>query len=80
MKTFKQIKESQLEDLQEGKNEIDQLRKMLKMTKDLMKEVEVLFDRGNTPDLQDQIIRMDKNMMDMRDVIRKAGKITGHRI
>lgn len=62
-------------DMHEGKAEAKQLKKMLGMTKALMKEIDVLDKGEDGADLHDQILMMDKHMTAMRDVILKASKV-----
>jgi hypothetical protein len=60
--------------LNEGKAQANILKKMLGMTKALMKEVDNLskIDDG---DLHDQITNMDHFSKNMRDVILRASKV-----
>jgi hypothetical protein len=67
MKNFK--------DIREGKAEAAVLKKMLGMTKALMKEVDNLDKGEDGADLHDQIVSMDKSAIALRDTILKAAKV-----
>jgi acetone carboxylase gamma subunit len=63
------------EDLQEGKVEGKHLKKMMSLTKDLMREIQALTKGEDAPDLHDQIITMENHAQGLRDVIMRAGRV-----
>ena len=64
------------ENLQEDtKGSLKHLKKMMSLTKDLMREINALEKTDEDLDLHDQITTMQKNVTSMRDVIIRSGKI-----
>jgi len=62
--------------LVEGKYEAQQLKKLLGMTKTMMKEVDTLYKKGEDKyDIVDQITTMNDSLIKLRDSILRAAKV-----
>jgi hypothetical protein len=62
--------------LNEGKYEAQQLKKLLGMTKSMMKEVDTLYKKGEDKyDIIDQITGMNQSLVKLRDSILRASKV-----
>ncbi len=62
--------------LVEGKYEAQQLKKLLGMTKAMMKEVDTLYKKGEDKyDIVDQITTMNDSLIKLRDSILRAAKV-----
>ena len=60
---------------EDTKGSLKHLKKMMSLTKDLMREINALEKTDEDLDLHDQITTMQKNVTSMRDVITRSGKI-----
>jgi len=73
MINFKDLREEEL--MEDTKGSLKHLKKMMSLTKDLMREINALEKTDEDLDLHDQITTMQKNVTSMRDVIIRSGKI-----
>ena len=73
MINFKDLREQEL--MEDTKGSLKHLKKMMSLTKDLMREINALEKTDEDLDLHDQITTMQKNVTSMRDVITRSGKI-----
>ena len=62
-------------ELQEGKVEGKRLKKMMDLTKDIMREINALAKDPAADDLHDQITNMQHFTKNLRDVILRAGRV-----
>ena len=60
---------------EDTKGSLKHLKKMMSLTKDLMREINALEKTDEDLDLHDQITTMQKNVTSLRDVITRSGKI-----
>ena len=65
----------QYTELQEGKVEGKHLKKMMSLTKDIMREITMLEKGDDAADLHDQITNMHHFTKNLRDVIMRAGRV-----